>query len=42
MRISQDIRNYAKDNELFTKEEIEKGMQEKSKEFKKGGSNVYQ
>lgn len=42
MRISQDIRNYAKDNELFTKEEIEEGMEKKSEEFKKGGSKVYQ
>lgn len=42
MRISQDIRNYAKDNELFTQEEIEEGMEKKSEEFKKGGSKVYQ
>ncbi|UOQ91869.1 phosphomethylpyrimidine synthase ThiC [Halobacillus shinanisalinarum] len=42
MRISQDIRNYAKDNELFTKEAIEKGMQEKAEEFKKSGGNIYQ
>ncbi|WP_280768866.1 phosphomethylpyrimidine synthase ThiC [Salipaludibacillus daqingensis] len=42
MRISQDIRNYAKDNELFTKEDIEKGMHKKSEEFKKAGSNIYQ
>src|SRR5699024_2466679 len=31
MRISQDIRTYAKDNKLFTKEDIEKGMREKAK-----------
>ena len=34
MRISQDIRNHAKDNELFTKEAIEKGMQEKALQYK--------
>ncbi|WP_347551445.1 phosphomethylpyrimidine synthase ThiC [Pseudalkalibacillus hwajinpoensis] len=42
MKISQDIRNYAKDNELFTKEDIEKGMQKKAKEFKKSGGDIYQ
>ncbi len=42
MRISQDIRNYAKENDLFTKEEIEKGMKEKAEEFKKSGGNIYQ
>ncbi|MFB4165306.1 phosphomethylpyrimidine synthase ThiC [Alteribacillus sp. JSM 102045] len=42
MRISQDIRNYAEENELFTKEEIEKGMKEKAEEFKKSGGNIYQ
>ncbi|NGP46420.1 phosphomethylpyrimidine synthase ThiC [Bacillaceae bacterium SIJ1] len=42
MRISQDIRNYAKDNELFTKEEIEKGMQQKAEEFRKSGGTIYQ
>lgn len=41
MRISQDIRVYAKDNELFTKDAIEKGMQEKAEEFKKFGGNIY-
>ncbi|RKL65708.1 phosphomethylpyrimidine synthase ThiC [Salipaludibacillus neizhouensis] len=42
MRISQDIRNYAKENELFTKEDIEKGMKDKAEEFKKSGGRVYQ
>ncbi|WP_373894655.1 phosphomethylpyrimidine synthase ThiC [Virgibacillus sp. CBA3643] len=42
MRISQDIRNYAKDHELFTKEAIEKGMKDKAEEFKKSGGNIYQ
>ncbi|CDQ18170.1 hydroxymethylpyrimidine synthase [Halobacillus karajensis] len=42
MRISQDIRNYAQDNELFTKEEIEKGMKKKALEFIKSGGNIYQ
>lgn len=41
MRISQDIRNYAKENNLFTKEEIEKGMKEKAKEFQQTDRTVY-
>ncbi len=42
MRISQDIRNYAKDQDLDTTEAIHKGMQEKAEEFKKAGSQIYQ
>ncbi|MEY9978327.1 phosphomethylpyrimidine synthase ThiC [Lysinibacillus sp. RC79] len=42
MRISQDIRNYAKEGDLNTTEAIHKGMQEKAEEFKKAGSQIYQ
>lgn len=42
MRISQDIRNYAKENKLDTNEAIRKGMEEKAEEFKQAGSKVYQ
>ncbi|MGE7954220.1 phosphomethylpyrimidine synthase ThiC [Lysinibacillus xylanilyticus] len=42
MRISQDIRNYAKDKDMNTTEAIHKGMQEKAEEFKKVGSQIYQ
>lgn len=42
MRISQDIRNYAKDKDVNTTEAIHKGMQEKAEEFKKAGSQIYQ
>ncbi|WML26223.1 phosphomethylpyrimidine synthase ThiC [Neobacillus sp. OS1-33] len=42
MRISQDIRNYAKENKLDTKEAIETGMKEKVKEFKQFGGRIYQ
>lgn len=42
MRISQDIRNYAKENKLDTKEAIEKGMKEKAEEFRKSGGTLYQ
>ncbi|MBM7648661.1 phosphomethylpyrimidine synthase [Bacillus ectoiniformans] len=42
MRISQDIRNYAKENKLETKEAIEQGMKEKAEEFKEKGGTLYQ
>ncbi|MED4352923.1 phosphomethylpyrimidine synthase ThiC [Schinkia azotoformans] len=42
MRISQDIRNYAKDHNLETTEAIEKGMKEKATEFKQAGGGIYQ
>ncbi|HHT7226839.1 TPA: phosphomethylpyrimidine synthase ThiC [Bacillus cereus] len=42
MRISHDIREYAKENDLETTEAIEKGMKEKAKEFKGTGSHLYQ
>ncbi|MFJ5763206.1 phosphomethylpyrimidine synthase ThiC [Neobacillus sp. NPDC093182] len=42
MRISQDIRNYAKENKLEANEAIEKGMKEKATEFKQSGGNIYQ
>ena len=42
MRISQDIRDYAKDNNMFTKEAIEKGMKDKAEEFKKSSKTIYQ
>ncbi|MBM4764382.1 phosphomethylpyrimidine synthase ThiC [Bacillus sp. B15-48] len=42
MRISQDIRNYAKGNNLDPKEAIEKGMKEKAEEFRESGGKVYQ
>lgn len=42
MRISHDIRNYAKENKLDTEEAINKGMKEKAAEFKQTGGNIYQ
>lgn len=41
MRISQDIRNYARENKLKMDEVIEKGMKEKAQEFKQTGGNIY-
>jgi phosphomethylpyrimidine synthase len=42
MRISQDIRNYAKENKLDTEKAIDQGMKEKAKQFKESGGNIYQ
>ncbi|MED1041971.1 hypothetical protein S2E19_05566 [Bacillus mycoides] len=42
MRISHDIHEYAKENDLETTEAIEKGMKEKAVEFKETGSHLYQ
>ncbi|MFN2746783.1 MULTISPECIES: phosphomethylpyrimidine synthase ThiC [unclassified Bacillus (in: firmicutes)] len=41
MRISQDIRDYAKENNLDEEAAIEKGLEEKAKEFKKAGGQIY-
>ncbi|MDA1476127.1 phosphomethylpyrimidine synthase ThiC [Bacillus changyiensis] len=41
MKISQDIRDYAKANDLDEKTAIQKGMAEKANEFKKKGGQIY-
>ena len=41
MKISQEVRNFAAENEIIDNEVIAKGMDEKSKEFKEKGSEVY-
>ncbi|UII30056.1 phosphomethylpyrimidine synthase ThiC [Fulvivirga ulvae] len=42
MKITQDVRNYAAEKGLSDEEKaLEKGMEEKSKEFKKAGSEIY-
>ncbi|UKM65514.1 phosphomethylpyrimidine synthase ThiC [Flavobacteriaceae bacterium GSB9] len=41
MKISQEVRDFAKENEIVENEVIQKGMEEKSKEFKDKGSEVY-
>lgn len=42
MRITQDIREYAKEKGLETEEAIQQGMEEKAKEFRNSGGNIYQ
>ncbi|MCY8857427.1 phosphomethylpyrimidine synthase ThiC [Bacillus atrophaeus] len=42
MRISQDIRDYAKENNLNESEAIDEGLKEKAKEFVETGRNLYQ
>lgn len=41
MRITQDIREYAKQQGIDDQQAIGKGMEEKSKEFKEAGSVIY-
>jgi len=42
MRITQDVRDYAKTHHLSEQEALEKGMEEMSEEFLKTGAEVYQ
>jgi phosphomethylpyrimidine synthase len=42
MKISQDVRDYAAEKGISDEEALKKGMQEKSIEFMKKGSEVYQ
>ncbi|MBT2163325.1 phosphomethylpyrimidine synthase ThiC [Zobellia barbeyronii] len=41
MKISQEVRDFAAANDIVNNEVIQKGMDEKSKEFKDKGSEVY-
>lgn len=41
MRITQDIREYAKENNLDPETAMDKGLGEKAKEFKEAGSKLY-
>ncbi len=41
MKITQDVRNYAKEHGMSADEALNKGMQEKSVEFVKGGAEIY-
>jgi len=41
MKISQDVRDYAKEQQIDDEKALIVGMEEKSKEFKKSGSNIY-
>lgn len=41
MKITQDVREYAAQNDLDAETALEKGMKEKAEEFKKKGSEIY-
>jgi len=41
MKITQDVRDYAKKLEISEQEALKKGMEEKSKEFVKTGTEIY-
>jgi phosphomethylpyrimidine synthase len=42
MKITQDVRDYAKEHGLDTKKALEVGMQEQAEEFHRKGSEIYQ
>ena len=42
MKISEDVRQYAAQQGISDEEALEKGMEEKSKEFAEAGAEVYQ
>ncbi len=42
MKISEDVRRYAAEQAISEEEALEKGMEEKSKEFTEAGAEVYQ
>ncbi|MDA0322348.1 MAG: phosphomethylpyrimidine synthase ThiC [Verrucomicrobia bacterium] len=41
MKITQDVRDYAKAHKIDAEQALSSGMQEKAKEFRQGGANVY-
>ena len=41
MKITQDIRDYAKQKGIDAQEAVEEGMREKAKEFVEKGAQVY-
>lgn len=41
MKITEDIGNYATEQALSEEEALQKGMEEKSKEFVESGAEVY-
>ncbi len=42
MKITEDVRKYAAEQGIAEEEALRKGMKEKSEEFQRGGSEVYQ
>lgn len=41
MKITQDVRKYAAENDLEEKEALEKGLEEKAREFNEKGNEIY-
>jgi phosphomethylpyrimidine synthase len=42
MRITQDVREYARQKGLDAEQALTAGMEEKAQEFKEAGSKIYQ
>jgi phosphomethylpyrimidine synthase len=41
MKITEDVRKYAEENNLGADLDLEKGMEEKAREFVNSGSEIY-
>ena len=41
MKITEDVRKYAADQELSEAEALQAGMEQKSKEFSEAGAEIY-
>jgi len=41
MKITQDVRQYADEHNMTENEALEKGMEEKAKEFAESGGEIY-
>lgn len=42
MKITRDVRDYAAEQEISAEDALRKGMEDKAKEFKEKGSDIYQ
>jgi phosphomethylpyrimidine synthase len=41
MKITEDVRKYAEEQKISEQEALQKGMEEKSREFREKGAEVY-
>jgi phosphomethylpyrimidine synthase len=41
MRITEDVRRYAQEQQLFGEDALKAGMEQKAREFKEAGAEIY-
>jgi phosphomethylpyrimidine synthase len=41
MRITEDVRRYAKEQQLSAEDALKAGMEQKAREFKEAGAEIY-